>query len=146
MFPWVKQTKNWNKNKGAFCFLPKGFSFSRSSSELNKWYWSPWDPDHYLHSGHFFYFGKVQFIQQERNWVKWKILEALDLYIQTTTNTCNLNLGTEFDCIFLNLLVNIFSFVFSCIFVLYCCIACFSQFPVSFCDKAWSRLKRQKVT
>ena len=30
-----------------------------------------------LHSGHSFDFDKVQLVQQERNWVKQKILEAL---------------------------------------------------------------------
>ena len=46
-------------------------------------------PYHFHHSGHSFDFDKVQLVQQERIWVKRKILEAL--YIQTTANTCNLN-------------------------------------------------------
>ena len=37
---WNK-AKTWNENKGAFCFLPKGLSFSSSSSERKKWHWSP---------------------------------------------------------------------------------------------------------
>ena len=52
-------------------------------------------PFHFLHSGHSFDFDKVQLVQRERNWVKRKILEAL--YIQTTSNTCNLNSGMKFD-------------------------------------------------
>jgi len=91
---WNK-AKTWNKNKRAFCFLPKGLSFSIASSYLEhkEWYWSP--VYHFLHLGHSFDFDKVQLIHQERNWVKRKILEAL--YIQTTPNTCNLNSGMKFD-------------------------------------------------
>jgi len=104
-------------------------------------------PFHFLHSGHSFDFDKVQLVQRERNWVKRKILEAL--YIQTTANTCNLNSGMKFDENWLTFFQFFSSLPFSWIFFpliffhlyfhafSYCCFACFPQFPISFCDRAW---------
>ena len=108
-------------------------------------------PYHFLHSGHSFDFDKVQLVQRERNWVKRKILEAL--YIQATANTCNLNSGMKFDENWLTFFQFFSSLPFSWILIffpliffhlyfrihafLYCCFACFSQFPISFCDRAW---------
>ena len=142
--PRRNKAKTRNENKGAFHFLPKSISFSSGSSECKKWHWSttPLSP---LRT--FFWLDKVQLAQRERNWVKQKILEAL--YIQTTANTCNLNSGMKFDENWLTFFQFFSSLPFSWIFFpliffnlyfhafSYCCFACFSQFPIWFCDRAW---------